>query len=368
MADLISKAKYRYYRDKAKKNNKARDPAKWYRSIYKLAGAVSTRNNSAAPSKSELLELSEKLQEIFTAPWKDLSPSYVDINEVEGLLRNNNPSIPSIGQVKSALAHLDVNKATGSDNVHAWLLRRFSEDLAVVVRDIFVASITQCKYPTAYKHGLISPVPKAFPPDDIYNDFRLISVLPHLGKVLERPQMKLNKSDLQLNNTQHAFTAGRSTVSALINITQNWFNATDNKPDGRKGVHALFIDFRKAFDLVDHRILLIKLAELNVNKSFWLWIKSFLSGRSQQVNLQGILSSTCMPCPAGVPQGAAISPFLFNVFVNDLEYSVPDHVSANTCKYTYWKKHVAETLFSHVTKVTLIRLLHAAGIEPYSQW
>ena len=73
--------------------------------------------------------------------------------------------------------------------------------------------------------------------------------------------------------------------------------------DGRIGVHALFFDFRKAFDLVDHGILLRKLAEMNVSKCFWLWTRSFLEGRSQQVNLGGALSST-MPCPLGVPQGS----------------------------------------------------------------
>ena len=186
-----------------------------------------------APTRTELQELSEKLQGIFTAPWKDLSTSSVDLNEVQNLLKDTNPVIPSIGQVKSALAHLDARKASGSDDVHSWLLKCFSEDLAVVVHNIFEASIVQCRYPTAYKHGLISPVPKVFPPKDINTDFRQISVLPQLGKVLERLQLKLNNSDLKLNGTQHAFTAKRSTVSALINITQNWFNATDNKSDGK---------------------------------------------------------------------------------------------------------------------------------------
>ena len=120
-----------------------------------------------------------------------------------------------------------------------------------------------------------------------------------------------------------SLTKGRSTVSALACISQKWFNVTDNSPDGRMGVHALVLDFRKAFDMVDHGILLGKLAEFNVNKSFWLWIRSFLEGRSQQIKLDGNLSSV-MPYPAGVPQGSVISPTLFNVHINDLEDSVPD--------------------------------------------
>lgn len=114
------------------------------------------------------------------------------------------------------------------------------------------------------------------------------------------------------------FASKRSTVSALAHISQNWFNATDNSREEKKGIHALFIDFRKAFDLVDHGILLRKLAEINVTKNFWLWTRSVLEGRSQQVNLGETLSSI-KHCPAGVPQGSVISPTLFNVHVNDLE-------------------------------------------------
>ena len=68
----------------------------------------------------------------------------------------------------------------------------------------------------------------------------------------------------------------------------------------KNGVHALFIDFCKAFDLVDHGILLRKLAEINVTKGFWFWERSCQDGRSQQVKFGESLSPT-KPCPAGVP-------------------------------------------------------------------
>ena len=95
-------------------------------------------------------------------------------------------------------------------------------------------------------------MPKVNPPNDIDNDFRQISILPQMAKVLEKVQLKLNLSSLQFNENQHAFTSKRSTVTALTNISQNWFNVTDNSNSAKEGVHALFIDFREAFDLVDH--------------------------------------------------------------------------------------------------------------------
>jgi retron-type reverse transcriptase len=83
---------------------------------------------------------------------------------------------------------------------------------------------------------------------------------------------------------------------------------------------------------VNHNILLEKLASMNVSKPFWLWIRSFLTGRTQQVNLHGTLSSI-QPCPIGVPQGSVMSPTLFNVHINDLKDTVPNLVNINTCKY-----------------------------------
>ena len=145
------------------------------------------------------------------------------------------------------------------------------------------------------------PKTTSTPPKNIETDFRQISVLPQLAKVLEKIQLQLNCADLTLKGNQHAFLKGRSTISALIEISQKWFDETENTAHGRKGIHAVFIDFSKAFDMVDHRILLSKLASMNLTKSFWLWIRDFLSMRSQKVKLLQMLSSSA-PCPAGVPQ------------------------------------------------------------------
>ena len=79
--------------------------------------------------------------------------------------------------VKAALKQLNPKKATGSGKIPGWVLKRYCEELAPVVDDIICASIVQCKYPTAYKHALVTPVPKVKPPRDIDNDFRQISIL-----------------------------------------------------------------------------------------------------------------------------------------------------------------------------------------------
>ena len=264
VSKLISKAKMSYYKSNARGLRTTNvNPAKWFKSIFSLLGIHNGNNSLGQTSDDNIQELAEKLQQVFIEPWENLpSGNELDVNQIDRLLKNTTPPLPSI----------------------------------------------------------------------VENNFRKISVLPQLAKVTEKLQIEFNISDLNIKNNQHAFTRDRSTVSALISTTKSWYNATDNSQSRRKGVHVTFIDFRKAFDLVNHNILLEKLASMNVSKSFWLWIKSFLTGRTQQVNLRGILSSI-QPSPSGVPQGSVISPTLFNVHINDLEDAVPNHVNIDTCKY-----------------------------------
>ena len=116
----------------------------------------------------------------------------LSVSEVANDLDDRPLPVPNIGQVKAILRHVNPRKVTGVDGVPAWLLKRFHEELGPVVHDIICASILQAKYPTSYKHALVSPVPKVDNPTDINNDFRQISVLPQVAKVLERIQLKLN--------------------------------------------------------------------------------------------------------------------------------------------------------------------------------
>ena len=272
------------------------------------------------------------MQTVFVEPWASLdTDSGIHVDEVNGLPRAHLAHLSSIGQVGTTLMHLKPKKATGTNKIPAWLLKRFCDDLAFVVHNIIVQSIRQGKYPFLYKHDLITPIAKVRSPRDTNNDFRQISVLPQLSKVLEKIQLLLNSHDLQVKDNQHAFIQGRSTVSALISTTQRWYDATDNMKLGRKGIHAIFIDFKKAFDLVNHTILLQKLSFMNITRDFWLWIQSFLTGRSQQVNICGRLSSIAS-CPLGVPQGSIISPSLFNVHINDLEDGIPNYLNIDACK------------------------------------
>jgi len=110
-------------------------------------------------------------------------------------------------------------------------------------------------------------------------------------------------------------------------MLHNWLPALESPGSY---LRVCFLDFSKAFDHIDHNILLRKLLEMGVRRSIIRWICSFLSQRRQAVKLGGMLSKWA-PVHAGIPQGTKLGPILFLVVVNDLAYSSP--LRSNHWKY-----------------------------------
>ena len=109
-------------------------------------------------------------------------------------------------------------------------------------------------------------------------------------------------------------------MTGLARITQDWYNATDSG-NIYNGVHVVFVDFRKAFDLVDHGVLLTKLAGMDISKSFWKWTHSYLTDRTQQDKLSRILSRHGKVI-AGVHQGGSDFTCILNFLLTRKSTSV----------------------------------------------
>jgi hypothetical protein len=225
VSSLISKAKIVYYESKAKDHRKS-NSSKWFNYPSAQCSLVGMDGTSNLPANGcqnyDLSELTEKLQAVFTAPWNgmmlDNAASY-DLNNVQHHLKEIDHPIPSVGQVKKAINALKVKKVTGIDGIPALFLKQYSEDLAPVAHNIITSNIIQCKYPTLYKQALITPGPKIIPPKNIQTDFRQISVLPQLAKVLEKIQLQLNCADLTLKDNKHAL--GRGPLAKVISVRGN---------------------------------------------------------------------------------------------------------------------------------------------------
>ena len=154
---------------------------------------------------------------------------------------------------------------------------------------IFNTSVRTGIFPQRWKQANVIPVPKVQPPGNIKTDLRPISLTPTLSKLLESyvGNWMVNRVLPKLDQKQFGALRGRSTTHALIDMTHMWHQALDQSLSARD----LFVDFTKAFDRVDHTIVINKLTELGIPGSVIKWFASFLVNGQQRVKTGDCLSS-----------------------------------------------------------------------------
>lgn len=191
------------------------------------------------------------------------------------------------------------------------------EEIKQPLYETFKTSIKEGVFPDLLKIAKVTPIFKSDDTSSLGN-YRPISVLPVFSKILERIMYNrtynyLRKNDL-LFDRQFGFQKNTSTEHAILQLVDD-ITKSFSKREFTLGV---FIDLSKAFDTVDHNILLQKLKYYGITGKTRQWFKSYLSNRKQYITFDNGKNTTLRRITCGVPQGSILGPLLFLIYVNDL--------------------------------------------------
>ena len=211
---------------------------------------------------------------------------------------------------------INIAKSSGLGNISSFIVKEAFKILIPEVTYMYNLSIQTAVFPAAWKQALVIPIPKSGNLSMVQN-YRPISLLPLPGKILEKLiHQQLTgylDSESLLSAAQHGFRKGHSTIHSVAQLTEY----VSKKLDTRQPTLAAYVDFRKAFDCVQHPILINKLAQLGIGKGILDWVKSYLSDRQQKVLANNIYSAP-LTIMQGVPQGSILGPLFYIIYANDL--------------------------------------------------
>ena len=291
------------------------DPHQWWTKTRRILNLKQTSPLSNLHFEGTPDELAEEINDFFVSVSKHLPK--VDHSILVDL--NNDYCSDFIidpVEVANRLASINIFKAPGPDGLPNWFLRDFAPYLCEPLAAIFNASFREGFIPPIWKSAEVIAVPKISCPRSIQTDLRPISLLPTVAKVLESFIGRWLQSVLEptFDNKQYGCRPKRSTTHALMAIIHEWQSTLDHGG----AVRALLVDFKKAFDLVNHNILLRKLLNRNVPHCLIKWFLSYLDHRSQRVRI-GTNYSGWLHLNGAMPQGSWLGPLSFLVLIDDLD-------------------------------------------------
>lgn len=292
--------------------------------LWNVINTVTCRKKTKVEPGCSVTSISQVLGDIVTDTSR---PEHLPIpDEVPNIPHHFSSFVPvTVGQVEKLLSQLKDCKSPGSDGIPGSLLSRTADLISPSLTSLFNKSLKTGVFPKVMKIAHISPLFKGGDKSSPSN-YRPISLLPILSKVLERiVHNQINTYLTQhalLPDNQFAYRKQFSAEDALTIAAERILQGKDKKNFSA----ACFIDLSKAFDKVQHKILIRDLHDTGIMGTPLRWFSSYLTGRVQRVVI-GTDKSPLSQVTCGVPQGSVLGPTLFSLYVRNLRLCVPDNVT-----------------------------------------
>lgn len=294
---------------------------------------------------SDQNQISNEFAEYFSNLGRNLSKNIpdtnIDINEyLLGDFQNScffNPTTPE--EISKIIMTLKNKASCGFDEINIKVVKAAAPFISSILSDLINKSIESGEIPNSLKIAKVIPLYKSGDKDLITN-YRPVSILPCISKVYEkvvynRLTSYIDKNNI-LNQNQYGFRSNRSTSMAILDFVEKVSTSLDNGFT----TTGIFLDLSKAFDTINHEILLKKLNFYGIRGKPLKWIENYLQDRKQFVDFNGT-HSEMFDITCGVPQGSILGPLLFLIYINDV---------CNTSKIVHFTLFADDTNILYTSK------------------